>query len=213
MKRTIAVLDYGMGNIHSIVKALRLFHDDVVFTADPVALGSAAAVVLPGDGAFAAAMDHLSGRFKDAIGDVVRGGRELLGVCIGFQVLFESSDEFARKSPGDLVPGLGLIPGHVRRFPGSSGVRVPHMGWNQLVEARGGMEPWNEEHMYFIHSYRPMEVPDAFVSARCSYAGESFPAAIHHENITGFQFHPEKSFRSGLRLLEAWTRGVLGKKG
>ena len=213
MKRTIAVLDYGMGNIHSIVKALRLFHDDVRFTADVSDLQSAAAVVLPGDGAFAAAMDHLNGRFSEVVADIVHRGRPLLGVCIGFQVLFQSSDEFSRGRPGEVVPGLGLIPGHIRRFPSGAGVRVPHMGWNQLVEARGVMEDWNEQHMYFIHSYRAVEVPEQFVVARCSYAGESFAAAVEHENITGFQFHPEKSDRAGLDLLESWTRRVLAKPG
>ncbi len=198
-----------MGNIHSIVKALRLFHDEVVFTADPSVLGRAVAIVLPGDGAFAAAMQHLHGRFRDLIGEHVHNQKPLLGVCIGFQVLFEDSDEFAPDSPGVPVKGLGLVPGRVRRFPVRTGERVPHMGWNELVDARGELQPWQGEYMYFIHSYRPVDVPDQYVSARCEYAGDRFPAAIHHGSIAGVQFHPEKSWRAGLSLLESWTRSVL----
>lgn len=206
--RSIAVLDYGMGNIHSIIKALRLYHDDVRFTADPDELRAASAIVLPGDGAFAAAMDHLDGRFRTIIREVVSEGRPLLGVCIGFQVLFESSDEFARHAPGKNIAGLGLIPGHIRRFPKDNALRVPHMGWNQLSETKGSVTAWQDEYMYFIHSYRAVDVPPEFVAARCSYGGESFPAVVERDNIVGFQFHPEKSHTAGLRILEEWTERV-----
>lgn len=207
MAEKIAVLDYGMGNIHSIVKALRLFCDDVCFTDQPGQIEESTALVLPGDGAFAAAMSHLNERFRDVIDSFVASGKPVLGVCIGFQVLFSDSDEFALGREGEPVPGLGLIPGKIRRFQNSPGVRVPHMGWNVLTNTSGELTPWEGDYMYFIHSYRAVEVPPQFAVASCSYGSESFVAAVRHNNVFGVQFHPEKSHTAGLKLLEQWVRG------
>ncbi len=217
-KSQIVVIDYGMGNIHSIVKALRLYSSDVVFTNDPAAIAESRALVLPGDGAFPAAMDNLQGPLESAIRAHLQDGGPLLGVCIGFQILFEDSDEVvgnaagAATGPAVTTRGLGLIPGRIRRFTFPTGdpaavVRVPHMGWNRLIDARTN-EPG--EYMYFIHSYRAQDVPDEFVVARCEYAGDVFPAVVRNAagNILAAQFHPEKSDRVGLQFLEDWVASL-----
>ena len=205
----IVVVDYGMGNIHSILKALRRYSDRVVFTDDPSVIASAAAIVLPGDGAFAAAMENLSGAKLNAVLGAVAAGTPLLGVCIGFQILFEDSDEVFDGQPGELIQGMGLIPGHVRRFHSTDGLRIPHMGWN-LLESGPASAPAipDREYMYFIHSYRATGVPAEYVCAYTSYGKDRFPAAVRRGNILATQFHPEKSDVVGLRLLEDWVGSV-----
>lgn len=199
MKGTIAVVNYGMGNIHSILKALRLYHDNVVFTADPDVLTRADALVLPGDGAFAAAMKGLSGGLGAIVKDHAASGRPLLGICIGFQVLFQDSTE---SESGELVQGLGLLPGQIRRFRFSDEeIRIPHMGWNTLVSHND----LKDRYMYFIHSYRAEKTPADLVTAYCDYAGDLFPAVVHQKNILATQFHPEKSSDAGLDLLRRWV--------
>ncbi len=199
MKGTIAVVNYGMGNIHSILKALRLYHDDVVYTSDPEILRRADALVLPGDGAFAAAMQGLSGGLGPLVKEHAASGRPLLGICIGFQVLFQDSTE---SEGGGLVLGLGLLPGQIRRFRFSDPeIRVPHMGWNTLV-CRNALK---DRYMYFIHSYRAENTPLDLITASCDYAGDVFPAVVHQKNILATQFHPEKSSDAGLELLRRWV--------
>jgi len=197
---TIAVVDYGMGNIHSMIKALRLYHPDVIFTADHAALSRAKALVLPGDGAFGAAMTHLKeSGLDDVIGEHVEKERPLLGVCIGFQVLFTDSSE----THGDegVIAGLGLVDGVVRRFSFSDpAVRVPHMGWNEIEPTAG-----ESHYMYFIHSYRAEGVPAEVIDSTCDYAGERFVASVRKGSVYATQFHPEKSDKNGLALLEAWV--------
>ena len=222
----VVVIDYGMGNIHSIVKALRLFAPSVLFTDDPAEIARARALVLPGDGAFPAAMHNLAGGLETEIRNYLARGGRMLGVCIGFQILFEDSDETiglpqaTRTSGGapggaqTLTRGSGLIPGRIRRFDfsaaavaGQPGVRVPHMGWNRLLDPRTGAPG---EHMYFIHSYRAEGVPDEFVVARCEYAGDVFPAVVRNAegNVLAAQFHPEKSDRAGLKFIQDWVAGL-----
>jgi glutamine amidotransferase len=199
----IAVIDFGMGNIHSMLKALRLYHDDVVFTNDHSILKDAAAFVLPGDGAFSAAMDHLK---ENGLDTVIRNHvslqKPLLGVCIGFQVLFQDSDE---SHDGRLIQGLNLIPGHVRKFHFSDrDVRVPHMGWNKLISK----DPAYSDYMYFIHSYRAVDVPEHNVIAECEYGNQRFCAAVKSGSILAAQFHPEKSDHDGLALIESWVKSI-----
>ncbi|MCR9144210.1 MAG: imidazole glycerol phosphate synthase subunit HisH [bacterium] len=218
----VVVIDYGMGNIHSIVKALRLYASNVVFTDDPAQIARARALVLPGDGAFPAAMQNLSGPLENGIREYLAAGGRMLGVCIGFQILFEDSDEsvgpvLAGDAGGarTITRGLGLIPGRIRRFhfplsatpEGGAQVRIPHMGWNRLLHPRSG-EPG--DHMYFIHSYRAEGVPDEYVVARCEYAGDVFPAVVRNQSgtILAAQFHPEKSDRVGLKFLEDWVASL-----
>jgi len=222
MKGRIAVVDYGMGNIHSLIKALRLFYDDVVFTGDFAELKKASALVLPGDGAFAAAMARLNMGTADIIREHLNQEKPMLGVCIGFQVLFEDSDETHTYNPIDssvaasaggdfvaaddpdkkavLTKGLGILKGNVRRFKFDSDLRIPHMGWNPVIDRQGR----DLDHMYFIHSYRACNVAEEFVEYKCEYGGDVFPAAVRHKSLLATQFHPEKSDKPGLALLKNW---------
>ncbi|MCE9598520.1 MAG: imidazole glycerol phosphate synthase subunit HisH [Spirochaetia bacterium] len=193
-----------MGNIHSILKALRLYEPDVEFTADPEKIKRCKALVLPGDGAFAAAMQGLAPS-RDLIQEHVNAGRPLLGICIGFQVLFEDSTE--SDSESGPIDGLGLLQGKIRKFSFSDkSVRVPHMGWNRLI-ADGGPE-YLSSYMYFIHSYRAERIDPKDVIANCDYAGNVFPAIVKHRSILACQFHPEKSSDAGLALLSDWVKGL-----
>jgi imidazole glycerol-phosphate synthase subunit HisH len=190
-----AVVDYGGGNIGSLVAALGRRTVDFVLTAEPEVLAHASAVILPGDGAFGATMTALADRGLDAaIRAHVVAGKPFLGICVGMQVLFEHSDEYGGHA------GLGILPGNVGRF--AHAPRVPHMGWNTLAVERthpfvAGLE--GGEFAYFLHSYRVVDSVDVVASA--DY-GERFAAIVARGNVMATQFHPEKSARTGARLLE-----------
>jgi glutamine amidotransferase len=191
----IAVVDYGGGNLGSLVSALERRGAAFSVTSDPGAVAAAAAAILPGDGAFAATMDALRERELDrALLDLVGRGRPLLGICVGMQVLYERSEEFGEHA------GLGTFRGTIARFEHAP--RVPHMGWNQLeilVDhpfVRGlGAQPY----AYFLHSYRASV--DAATLAACEH-GERFAAIVACGNVMATQFHPEKSQRTGALLLD-----------
>lgn len=202
----IAVLDFGMGNIHSIVKALRLFYDDVRFTAEPDDLKSCRALVLPGDGHFTAAMQNLRGYREDILRQHVAQNKPLLGICIGFQVLFEDSDE--TDDPSGTVAGLGLIQGQVRRFRFQDpAFRIPHMGWNTLHCPSGGADYLNHS-MFFIHSYRPENTDPADTVTTTEYGGDTFASTVRKGSILATQYHPEKSDAAGLCLLKDWVASI-----
>lgn len=191
----VAVIDYGMGNLHSISSALTAVGATVTLVRDGEALRAFDRAVLPGVGAFGRSMQHLEAAGLDAaVRDHVTAGRPLLGVCLGYQVLFESSDELGEHA------GLGLVQGRVRRF--ETDLPVPHVGWNvvrptphPLFEGLG-----EEPHAYFVHSFRSVEVPEANALARSDYDGD-FVCAAAAGSAAGVQFHPEKSGPEGLRLL------------
>ncbi len=195
----LVVVDYGGGNIGSLVSALERRQADFELSADPQRLGRAKAAILPGDGAFGATMEALAKRGLDrAICDHVRAGKTFLGICVGMQALFESSDEYGGHA------GLGLLPGTVRRF--TSSPRVPHMGWNDLTIE--GEHPFvagltGGEYAYFLHSYRVIDSPDVIASAEY---GERFAAIVARGNVMATQFHPEKSARTGGVLLDNFLR-------
>jgi glutamine amidotransferase len=199
MARKIAVIDYGGGNVGSLVAALERRGVSFTLTEDPRDVDAAQAAILPGDGAFGATIDALRERKLDgAIHRAVAARRPFLGICVGMQVLFDSSDEYG----GAL--GLGILPGSVRRF--SAAPRVPHMGWNDLVIERthpfvDGIESgaW----AYFLHSYRVVGAESAV--ATCEY-GERFAAIVARDNVMATQFHPEKSRTTGARLLDNFLR-------
>lgn len=212
----LAIVDYGMGNLRSVEKGLAHAGYQAVITREPGRIAEAAGIVLPGVGAFADAMEALdSTGCGGALADAVARGRPVLGICLGMQLLFAASEEGAlpgvRGGPS-LVPGMGLIPGVVRRLP--AGLKVPHMGWNRLR--------WVADHplwegipggssFYFVHSYavHPASPGTGIVLATCRY-GADFPAAVVRENVIGVQFHPEKSGRLGLRMLANFGRLVEG---
>ena len=192
-----AIIDYGAGNLQSVEKALRHIGCEGTVVGGAAGLMSADSAVLPGVGAFGEAMAGLESRgLVGAIGDFVRPGRPFLGICLGRQVLFESSQE----SPG--VKGLSLLPGRIVRLPEDRGLKVPHMGWNSLEVKRPG---WllkglpAEPYVYFVHSYYLQTEPE-LVSATAEY-GAAIHAAVQKGNIAACQFHPEKSGGVGLAIL------------
>jgi glutamine amidotransferase len=195
----LAVIDYGGGNIGSLVSALQRRGVAFDLTADPERIATARAGILPGDGAFGATMAALAERGIDAaIRALTQRGVPFLGICVGMQALFESSDEYGGHA------GLGLLRGHVRRF--AQAPRVPHMGWNDLTIERehpfvagrtGG------EYAYFLHSYRVTDAEDVVASAEY---GERFAAVVARGNIMATQFHPEKSQRTGGVLLDNFLK-------
>jgi imidazole glycerol-phosphate synthase subunit HisH len=200
----IAVVDYGLGNLGSVLKAFRHVGAPGELTADPAVLRRADALVLPGDAAFGTAMAEIRARGLDGlIGAAAAEGRWVLGICIGMQVLFEESEEHGRHR------GLGLLAGRVRRL--EAGLPVPHMGWNRLRWLRphpllDGIE--QGRHVYFVHSYFCEAAPEVVV-ATTDY-GQDFAAIVARDNVLGVQFHPEKSQAAGLRLIENFVRLVAG---
>jgi imidazole glycerol-phosphate synthase subunit HisH len=197
----LAVLDYGIGNLHSAQKALQRMGADAQLTTDPEVIAGADGVVLPGVGAFGACIGALHNvGLGDPVRQAVASGRPFLGICVGMQMLFDASDE----DPS--ARGLGVIPGVVRSIP--EGVKRPQMQWNQLQVVRSddpmlaplGAAPW----MYFVHSYHGVPDDSSMVAATCHY-GTTLNAAFRHGNVFATQFHPEKSGASGLALLGAFV--------
>lgn len=186
------IVDYGMGNLASVAKALERVGADTMVSENGDELSSSDVVVVPGVGNFAAGISNLARRGLDSfIGDWAASKRPLLGICLGLQLFFDRSEE------GD-TKGLGIIGGEVVRLPDM--VKVPHMGWNEISASGSSLfEKFSGDRFYFVHSYVP--VPTAFVGATTSYGGD-FASAVESENVVGTQFHPEKSSDSGLRLLE-----------
>lgn len=196
----IAVVECGIGNLGSVTRGLRRAGAEVLLTGDPEDLRRADAVVLPGDGAFGATMAGLEARgLVPALREAVAGGRPLLGICVGMQVLFEAGEEHG------LHRGLGVLPGVVRRLPGE--VALPHVGWNRLRLRRdhpllAGVP--DGAHVYFVHSYF-CDAPDELVAAVSDH-GREFPAVVGRGSVVGVQFHPEKSQGVGGRVLAAFVR-------
>jgi glutamine amidotransferase len=193
--KRLAVLDYGGGNIGSLVAALERRGVAFDLTSDADRVVAADAAILPGDGAFGATMDALRERGLDrAVHALVAARKPFLGICVGMQVLFESSDEFGGAA------GLGIFAGHVRRFAGAP--RIPHMGWNDLTIERehpfvAGLN--GGEFAYFLHSYR---VADSDATLASTDYGGRFAAIVARDNVMATQFHPEKSQRTGAILLD-----------
>lgn len=201
----IAVIDFGMGNIHSCLKAISLYTKDFQLVSDPSLLESPSGIILPGDGAFEKAMSNLNETgMSDKIKSLVKKGIPLFGICIGFQLLFDNSNETIKND--SLCQGLGLIKGKIRKFIGKS-YKVPHMGWNKIkLSSKKEKKILNQvpdgSYMYFIHSYRPVEADNSCKIASCNYYDENFPVIVEKENIFGTQFHPEKSDKEGLKILK-----------
>ncbi len=195
MSPRIAIADYGIGNLGSVTKAFRGAGADVRLTGEPEELRRADALVLPGDGAFAATVQEVQHRgLVPVLREAAEQGKPLLGICIGMQLLFEESEEHGRHR------GLGLLPGHVRRFEGT--LPVPHMGWNSLREHRPHplLEGLPEAaYVYFVHSYY-CDAPEEVVIASSDY-GRDFAAVVGRGSVLGVQFHPEKSQQVGLRMV------------
>lgn len=221
----ICIVDYGIGNIFSIAKALKRFTQDVILSEDPEEICSARALVLPGQGAFAAGMEGLRVRgLLDTVKTAAAKGTPILGICLGAQLLLEKGFEFGEWE------GLGLLPGEVVHFPPlPKGIKTPHMGWNSIetpsinppppgeggAERRVGAEPWKSiilegvqpgADMYFIHSFYLHPTNPEHILAETTYGDFTFASAIARGNIIGCQFHPEKSGKMGLRIIDNFVR-------
>jgi len=193
--KKIAIIDYGLGNLRSVIRGLEKAGANAVITCDAGEIATADGLVLPGVGAFREGMDQL-GPLQEI---VVSASRDvpLLGICLGMQMLMETSEEHG------IHKGLGLVPGCVKRFPRGSGQKVPHMGWNSLAVEKtdhplfAGIR--QDEYVYFVHSYYADTLPEYTVTTTdyiCQFA-----STVGNGNVTGVQFHPEKSGAAGLRML------------
>lgn len=216
MSKQAIVIDYGIGNVFSVCNALKEIGVDPVLSADPKVIETADRVILPGVGAYSRAMAALVSKgFDDALRTFVQTGRPFLGICIGMQVLLEQSNEMG------IHQGLGLIEGSVEKIPNehANGERllVPHISWASVVKPDGPIAaPWKGSILeskcdslqtyYFVHSYAARPTNPKNLLAQTTYGGHQLTAAIQKDNITGVQFHPERSGKTGLKLLDRFVR-------
>lgn len=204
MTVSVAVIDYGSGNIRSVERALAHAGADVLVTDDPGYIAIAPGVVLPGVGAAADTMDNLRARgLVQPVLDYIDSGRPFLGVCMGLQALLEWSEEGGRQEC------LGIVPGHARHF-GERGLKVPHMGWNTVEWT--GQHPVIDgipsgSYFYFVHSFHPVLDDPSWALGETEY-GIRFPSVVARDNVIATQFHPEKSGHDGLRLYANFVRWV-----
>lgn len=201
----IALLDYGSGNLRSVEKALRKVGGDVTVMTTPDRVAEARAVVLPGVGAFDDCLNAMRRQeLLEAVRQFIGSGRPFLGICVGYQALFERSEEF-----NSCAAGLGIFGGCVVRFPERAGLKVPQIGWNQIEIVRPDCPLYrgiaNGSHVYFVHSFYPQPLDGSIVATRTEY-GVTFASSIWRGNVFATQFHPEKSQTVGLQLLENFVR-------
>lgn len=195
----IAVIDYDMGNLHSACKGLEKAGANPIITDSPQVIAQADGVVLPGVGSFNPAMQHLQQRdLVTPIQNFVKSGKPFLGICLGLQILFESSEE-GKES------GLGIIKGQVKRFQSEPDLTIPHMGWNNLDLIQANHPLWKNlpvsPYVYFVHSYFVSPRDSQVIAAQVTHGSQTVTAAIAFENIMAVQFHPEKSSDYGLQIL------------
>jgi glutamine amidotransferase len=200
----IALIDYGAGNLRSVHKALKYVGADVRIVTRPDEIGDARALVLPGVGAFDDCINALRKQeLLNASLEFIKTGRPFLGICVGYQALFEASDEF-----NSCAAGLCLFGGRVVRFKEEDGLKVPQIGWNQLHITQPNCPLFRgiEEgaYVYFVHSFYPEPRDPTIVASETTY-GQRFPSAVWRNNIYATQFHPEKSQKVGLQLLKNFT--------
>jgi len=196
----VTLIDYGAGNLRSVANAMRAIGIEPEVTPGPGIPEGTTHLVLPGVGSFGDCMDELSKRgLIEPIRQWVLDGKPYLGICLGYHILFEWSEE----TPG--VAGLGVLPGEVKRFVEQPGLKIPHMGWNSVVPRLAENGRWAglgpEPYFYYVHSYFPVPAEDEIISAETEYGADRFAAAIERPNLFACQFHPEKSQEAGLRLI------------
>ncbi len=205
----IAVVDYDMGNLHSVCKGLENVGAVPKITDSPAIIEQADAVVLPGVGSFDPAMQNLRSRnLIEPIKSAIASRKPFLGICLGMQILLESSEE-------GVEPGLGVIAGKVRRFRSEPGLTIPHMGWNQLQFTQRDLPLWenlpSDPWVYFVHSYYVDPVDWEVRSAIVTHGSQNVTAAIAKDNLMAVQFHPEKSSSTGLQMLSNFVSQVRAK--
>jgi imidazole glycerol-phosphate synthase subunit HisH len=206
----IAVVDYDMGNLHSACKGLENAGATTQITDSVKVMEQADAVVLPGVGAFDPAIQHLRSRdLIHPIQDIIASGKPFLGICLGMQILLDGSEEGRE-------PGLGIVPGIVRRFRPEPRLTIPHMGWNRLQLTQPDLALWQqlpaEPWMYFVHSFYADPVDTTVNAATITHGTQTVTAAIAHQNLMATQFHPEKSSDAGLKILANFVTLVKQKQ-
>jgi imidazole glycerol-phosphate synthase subunit HisH len=204
----IAVVDYDMGNLHSVCKALEYAGAETLITHVPSELASADAIVLPGVGSFDPAMKKIRDRdLEQPLKDIIASGKPFLGICLGLQILFDRSDEGSEA-------GLGIIAGTVKKFQPEPNLTIPQMGWNQLELSQPNCRLWAElgasEWVYFDHSYYVEPSQSLVSAAMVTHGNQTVTAAIAQDNIMAVQFHPEKSSTTGLQILTNFVRAIAG---
>jgi glutamine amidotransferase len=197
----IALLDYGSGNLRSVHKALLKVGADVRLVKTPGDIGEARAMVLPGVGAFDDCINALRQQeLLEAARAFIKSGKPFLGICVGYQALFEKSEEF-----NSCAAGLGIFPGKVIRFSEKHGLKIPQIGWNQLEIVTPDCPLYrgvaSGSYVYFVHSFYPQPVDTHIVATRTEY-GDTFASSVWRDNVFATQFHPEKSQRIGLQILK-----------
>ncbi|MGK7924938.1 MAG: imidazole glycerol phosphate synthase subunit HisH [Spirulina sp.] len=206
---SIAVIDYDMGNLHSACKGLENAGATTKVTDSHLDLAAADGIVLPGVGAFDPAVQHLRSRHLiEPIKEAIASGKPFLGICLGLQILFDGSEEGQE-------PGLGIIPGMVRRFRSEPNITIPHMGWNTLSFKQPNLPIWQglgeHPYVYFVHSYYVDPVDPNIKAATVTHGSQEVTAAIARDNLAAVQFHPEKSSTAGLKLLSNFVSLVAEK--
>jgi imidazole glycerol phosphate synthase glutamine amidotransferase subunit len=196
----VGIIDYGGGNLRSVANALRELGEEPLIIACPADVADVTHLILPGQGAFGDTMERLEARgLGSFLKHWIAADRPYFGICVGYQILFDASEE----APG--VAGLGIVPGIVRRFTDEPGLKIPHMGWNSAVSKRGETPVWKalgqEPYFYFVHSYFPAPLDPAVVVAETTYGTQTFAAAVEKGTMFACQFHPEKSQDAGIRLI------------
>ncbi len=204
----IAVVDYDMGNLHSVCKALEYAGAETLITHVPSELASADAIVLPGVGSFDPAVKKIRDRdLEQPLKDIIANGKPFLGICLGLQILFDRSDEGSEA-------GLGIIAGTVKKFQPEPNLTIPQMGWNQLELSQPNCRLWAElgasEWVYFDHSYYVEPSQSSVSAAMVTHGNQTVTAAISQNNIMAVQFHPEKSSTTGLQILTNFVQAIAG---
>ena len=201
----IGLIDYGMGNIHSVVKSIEDLEEEVLVVNKNTQFNECKALVIPGQGAFDPAIENLlKTGLIDHLKDWVKKGNSFLGICLGLQLLFESSDE------GN-CQGLGIIKGHIKKIPFENNQRIPHIGWCNLIPTNKSKLIKNNEidnWFYFDHSYYASPTKNNIISAKFEYGSVKLTAMIEENNVVACQFHPEKSGKKGEILLSRWIESI-----
>jgi glutamine amidotransferase len=205
----IALLDYGSGNLRSVHKSLLKVGADVRIAQRPDEIGDASAMVLPGVGAFDDCINALRKQeLLEAAREFIQTGKPFLGICVGYQALFERSEEF-----NSCAAGLGVFRGSVIRFSEKNGLKIPQIGWNQLDLVQTGCPLYrgiaSGSYVYFVHSFYPQPVDEGIVATRTDY-GDTFASSVWRDNVYATQFHPEKSQKVGLQLLKNFVKLAKG---
>jgi len=205
----IALLDYGSGNLRSVHKSLLKVGADVRLVQHPGEIGDARGLVLPGVGAFDDCIQALRKQeLLEASREFIKAGKPFLGICVGYQALFEKSEEF-----NSCAAGLGVFQGSVIRFAEKSGLKIPQIGWNQIEIMQPDCPLYrgipNGSYVYFVHSFYPQPVDNAIVATRTDYGG-NFASSVWRDNVFATQFHPEKSQNVGLQLLKNFVELAKG---